>query len=643
MQQEKTYKLLYVEDDVVDVMSFERNFAKLNPLFDCDIADTIASAFDLVKSGVSYDVIISDYNLPDGQATDLLDEIKHIPVIIVTGVGDEKLAVSALKNGAYDYITKDSSSGYLTMLPHTIEKAMAHKADRLQLKSSQIRYQNLIESANDVIYECDANGRFLFVNSLASEFTGYSSQELLQMSFYELIVINSKDSVIHFYKKQFLEHQSTSYLEFQILRKDGKKLWVGQNVTALSEGGGDHIGGFLGVVRDISLKKKYELKLESVNLNLEQKVQERTNKLSDIANNLTKEIELRHQVEKELRVSRQSYIDLFNNVSEAILVFDPKDERILEANSRALELYDYSKKELFGISRMTLSTDADGEKEHINKILNLGKSYPYETIHLDKHKREIFIEMNATKAIYEGKEVILCVNRDLTKRKLVEEQLEVERKKRISSLIDGQEIERKRLSRDLHDGLGQLLFAIKLHAKKLSNSSELVEKDNLLVSEIMEILEMTIVETRQIYQNLLPSSLSDFGLEVALKQVVKVTNENSDTEITYAFKGRARRLNTDLEIGIYRIAQEAINNSNRHSKGLNIWVSLEMSPKKIRLEVKDNGTGFKTAVKSDDIGVRLSHGMNNMKQRAEVLGLDLLIDSTGDEGTSIVLKGNTGE
>lgn len=636
-QKEKIYKLLYIEDDDVDVMAFERYFSTPNPSFNCDIATTIDAAFELLKSGVSYDIIISDYQLPDGQAVDILDDIKHIPVIIVTGAGDEQLAVTALKKGAYDYITKDSSLGYLKMLPHTIEKVIAHNEDKLQLRATELRYQRLIESANDIIYECDPFGRFIYVNNLSEKVIGYSPEELMGTSFVEIITPELKKSVTDFYQNQFEQKKTSTYLEFEVLRKDGTKLWVGQNVTTLFDENKNEITGHLGVVRDISLKKKYELRLKSVNIELEQKVEERTNKLSTIATNLTKEIELRHEVEKELRVSGQNYIDLFNNVNEAIIVFDPLTEIVIEANNKAFELYGYSRDEFIGISLAEVSTEMEVGKGYIDEVYFKEKTSTYETTHLDKLGNRIFIEINATKSNYAGEKVILSINRNITARRLIEEQLEIERKRGLSSLIDGQEIERKRLTRDLHDGLGQLLFAIKLYVKKLSNSEKLIEKDKLLVTEIMEMLEMTIVETRQIYQNLLPTSLSDFGIEVALKQIVKVINENSDCEIMYTFQGIATRLDSDLEIGTYRIAQEAINNSHKHSGAAKIWVTLEMTNEKLRLEVKDNGDGFNPNAKSDRTDAQLSHGMNNMKQRAEVLGLELQINSKLNEGTSIVL------
>ena len=144
------HKLLYIEDDTIDVMAFKRHFVKEVNLFDYDIAVTIEEAITLLNKDNNYDLILSDNQLPDGQAIDILNLVKDIPVIIVTGAGDEQLAVGALKNGAYDYITKDAHYGYLNVLPHTIRKALNHYNDRQKLRASENRYRQLVETANDL-------------------------------------------------------------------------------------------------------------------------------------------------------------------------------------------------------------------------------------------------------------------------------------------------------------------------------------------------------------------------------------------------------------------------------------------------------------------------------------------------------------
>lgn len=629
------HNILYIEDDLIDVMAFKRHFEREKLMYEYDIANTIEEAISFLNKEVKYDLILSDYQLPDGHAIDVLNLVKDVPVIIVTGAGDEQMAVNALKNGAYDYITKDPVYGYLKVLPHTIQKAISHNSDKNKLITSEKRYRQLVESANDIIYESDTQGRFLFVNKLAIQFTGYSEMELLSMSIYELI---DDPKISIFYKNHFKNKAESTYHEFELKRKDGSKLWVGQNIKALYDQNQEYIIGYFGVARDISHKKRYEEQLEKVNVNLEKKVKARTAKLTEIAENLTKEVELRHEVENQLRRSRQDYIDLFNNAQDAIIIFNPKNGRILETNDYACKMYGYEKGHFLGNSLFDLFIDKNEKKKYQEFIIKKGQSSSFETVHKNKNGDEILIEVNASKVNYSSHDSIITINRDITKRKLIEQKHESERKKRLSYLIDGQEMERKRLSRDLHDGLGQLLTGAKLYVNKLSKSSTLSKKDNQLIEEIKELLDLTVKETRQISQDLIPNLLYDFGLDVALKQIVKIINDNSEIKAKYKIVGEPQRLSSELEIGLYRIIQETVNNSIKHSNATQLLISLKMMENDLELKIKDNGKGFETKEFLNVDNSNVGNGLHNIKQRAEILNLEFSLHSIYNKGTTIYLR-----
>lgn len=116
-------KILLIEDNKLDQMVFER-FVKNEKLqYDCTIAASVSEAQSILTSK-QFDVIICDYSLGDGTALNILEIVKDIPIIVVTGVGDEEVAIQAWKGGAYDYITKDFERNYLKSLPRTIDNAI---------------------------------------------------------------------------------------------------------------------------------------------------------------------------------------------------------------------------------------------------------------------------------------------------------------------------------------------------------------------------------------------------------------------------------------------------------------------------------------------------------------------------------------
>jgi len=136
----KKGKILIVEDDKIDRMAFER-FAKKKKLpYDYIVVESVKEAKQVLKQE-KFDAVLLDYMLGDGTAFDLFDKVKGSPFIIITGTGDEEIAVQAMKSGAYDYLTKDSEGHYLKTVPVTIENAIKRKHAEEEL----IKYREHLE------------------------------------------------------------------------------------------------------------------------------------------------------------------------------------------------------------------------------------------------------------------------------------------------------------------------------------------------------------------------------------------------------------------------------------------------------------------------------------------------------------------
>jgi len=191
----------------------------------------------------------------------------------------------------------------------------------------------------------------------------------------------------------------------------------------------------------------------------------------------------------------------------------------------------------------------------------------------------------------------------------------VEQRMRLSAVVQGQEEERRRLSRELHDGIGQMLTGAKLLAENVRSTDLLPTADQTTFGKLKTLLVRIIQETRHVSNNLMPPVLSDFGLLAALRLLTEQQHEQTGIEVSFQTQLVDIRFNPAVEIGLYRIAQEAINNATKHADASRIIVSLNWRGNQLQLRIQDDGCGFDhsfpTAVRSQ--------GLHNMRERAKLM------------------------
>ena len=258
-------KILMVEDDKLDQKAFERLVKDEKLPYDYTIVGSASEAKNILDmlGSEQFDVVISDYALGDGTAFDVLGAVKNTPTIIVTGAGDEELAVKAWRAGAYDYLIKDLDRHYLKALPITVENVIRHRKteEKVQLLSGAIM------STDDSVYITDMENRIIFVNKAFCETYGYQEQEVI-----------GKDSNILWIGK--LQGKGTRSV-FQIVssawevgfyhkRKDGSIFPVSLSRSIIKDPCGSEVA-VVGVVRNISDRILMEDELRTANQNLERR------------------------------------------------------------------------------------------------------------------------------------------------------------------------------------------------------------------------------------------------------------------------------------------------------------------------------------------------------------------------------------
>jgi signal transduction histidine kinase len=221
------------------------------------------------------------------------------------------------------------------------------------------------------------------------------------------------------------------------------------------------------------------------------------------------------------------------------------------------------------------------------------------------------------------------INKEKIEKKVKEQQY------RSVLILEGQEEERKRISRDLHDGIGQLLTAMKFNLEGVHKVQSAYEKEKLKTSK--DLLLRVIREVRRVSFNLAPSALSDYGIVSVLMKFCREMTKISDVEVRFENQtGFISRLEAKVENNLYRIVQEAVNNAIKYSQASEIKVIMKHTSKYLHLEISDNGKGFDLEkLEKNDHFSNSGHGIFNIRERANFINATSEILTQPGEGTSI--------
>ncbi len=316
------------------------------------------------------------------------------------------------------------------------------------------------------------------------------------------------------------------------------------------------------------------------------------------------------------------YRTIFSKSTDPIVIFDDKG-RIIDYNKATLLLLNDKEEDLNFSSLNSLIQDKKETKHIINIIKEKGvlKDYECEITVKDNDKRICLISGNAVTNSYGRIVSYQAIIKDITERTQMNQLL-------LKKIIETQEDERKRIARDLHDGIGQSLVAVKLHIEGLKNN---YNKNNDIKKElniIPQLIHHSIGELRRVCFDTLPLFLQEYGLIKAIQEL-KSTFSNLDFKIIFKYDKELPELTNPLEISIFRIIQEFMNNSIKHSEATEVNINIKNKKNNIILNLKDNGIGFNI----DDIKENRGQGLKNIKTRVDSFKGKLEINSITDKGT----------
>ncbi len=220
----------------------------------------------------------------------------------------------------------------------------------------------------------------------------------------------------------------------------------------------------------------------------------------------------------------------------------------------------------------------------------------------------------------------------LKKENELNEEIIKQKQIRSNAILEAEEKERNRIAKDLHDGLGQQLSAIKLLIQSNFNNIN-KEMDNAQES-IMKLIDDAVSEVRVVSHNMMPNALLKHGLSIAIRELINNITSSGTIKIDLQLIGINERMDTTVELVIYRVLQELINNTIKHSKATKISIQIiNHSDGNLNILIEDNGIGFDQKKQTSSDGI----GLKNITSRIEYLNGKIHFDTYIGRGTTVII------
>ncbi len=463
--------------------------------------------------------------------------------------------------------------------------------ERKRAEAQVAMLAHAVESTAEMICITDLEDRFTFVNRAFWQAYGYTEAEILGKTPDILFSPNNPPTLL----SEILEQTRLDGWRGEVLdrRKDGTEFPVFLSTSKIVNPDGRLIG-LVGVAQDITERKRAE---EQIRL---------------------------------LAYAVQSARDL-------ICITD-SENRFTFVNQSFVKAYGYRQEEVLGRNPDFLQSPKNppGLCEHIFRQ-TLGGSWQGELLNHRKDGTEFPISLS-TSAIKnnEGRTIgLIGVASDITERKRVEEELRLLPLR----IIEAQEAERLRVARELHDGVNQLIASAKMRLRKVeAGEVSLNPAAREILARCSRLLVQALEENRRIAHNLRPSDLDEFGLAAASRNFCEELRSRTKLKVKYSIARIDQRLAPALELNLFRIMQEAVNNIEKHAHAREVRLRIAFHGNSIVLKIQDDGRGFDSKRGKAGKGKRRGIGLTNMRERAEFLGGTCTVESAPKQGTTITVR-----
>lgn len=340
----------------------------------------------------------------------------------------------------------------------------------------------------------------------------------------------------------------------------------------------------------------------------------------------------------EFELTEQSYKYLFENANDAIWVHDMKGD-IVAANRACAKLTGYAQEELPGKNvRQFLSGDFLDFAKEVRRRLLKGEplEQPYEQQLLRKDGVTRIMKMVTSPVVIDGEvQGFQHIARDITEERRLQENIRLH----TQLCMRAQERERERIALELHDDVAEplLLVSQRLDMFVSGPGAKLSTSYRQRIEDLRILADEAIERLRRCAQDLRPRILDDLGLTAALEWMADdLKKRGIDGHVLVL--GTEQSLLDEVQLLLFRIAQEALKNIRRHAEASSVWITMEFGSEKVILTIKDNGKGFELPGKVEDLARTGKLGLAGMQERATLLGGKLRLQSEPGKGTSVIVE-----
>ena len=505
-------------------------------------------------------------------------------------------------------------AGRLLYYEGTVQDITQRKQAEERLAASELRFRSLLQNSADATLVLDEKATILFDASQMGSVLGYVNEDNVGRSAFEFVHPDDQPEIVRMFERVRNDPSGRVSTEFRGLHKSGEWRWlacVGTNHFATPG-----VEGIVVNLHDVTEKHRNEEEL--------------------------------HRLLRQIAHERARLESVLRQMPAGVVIVEAPSGRLLLANELASK-----------ITRMPLRTNVGFDKYPRDRAFHLdGRQYDPDLLPLRRSARlgQVFENEELEYLCGDNVRRILSINsgpiRDATGSIVaavvtfhdVTERTRAEAERRDNSerlqalsrrLIEVQEAERRHLARELHDEIGQVLTALAINLNAALSSTDSAAHPYL--EESLRIVDRAIHQVRNLSLDLRPSMLDDFGLEAALRWYLDRLGQRAGLNIQFVCDLGGERFPAGLETACFRVAQEALTNVARHAKARHVTLELHKNLADLVLGVYDDGVGFDVPRVRDRSAEGQNFGLLGMRERVDLIGGRMEIESRPGDGTKVRL------